>query len=417
MSFAVAFCHFCDIHGPSVLLSCQAVQQQMADELKPSSVATTTAVACNIPPTCKACEMQHVFRSTDKISQIRYLSCQLPWQQPQLCSWLQHICVRSLSCEVNPCVFSEPTNSALSISFSVRDAMARGFYRWFSIVISSRDLPLLVASWPFLNKATQFIITHIQDKAIQVYNVERPQRFNSPPQSRSLVHLTRSKNIFARLHCWFSWLIQATTNRLIERIPRSLYYRLQPQMIFEQRNLRSLRVFLGAQLFDLAALNLLEGRQVIIRGDIPALVEATVDTLKCLLPSDWCKAVSNCGEYVEPQNSRLLGVGTYVAVPRPCDDIVRVDIVHGMVHPKTSAVLPQRCPTLFVKILKALESENLRDKALAYHLLALRLEWFNIAKLVHRIKCDNSAGLLMALGIQEQDRNLLSFWTKNVNTS
>lgn len=77
----------------------------------------------------------------------------------------------NLCFQVNPCVFSEPTNSALSISFSVRDAMARGFYRWFSIVISSRDLALLVASWPFLNKATQFIITHIQDKAIQVCTV------------------------------------------------------------------------------------------------------------------------------------------------------------------------------------------------------------------------------------------------------
>lgn len=414
MSFVVAFCHFCDIHGPSVLLSCQAVHQTAA-ELNPSA-GTATAV-CNIPPTCKACEMPHVFRSTDKTTQIRYLSCRLPWQQPQLCAWLQHICVRSLSCEVNPCVFSEPTNSALSISFSVRDAMARGFYRWFSIVISTRDLQLLVASWPFLNKATQFIITHIQDKATQVYNVERPQRFNSPPQSRSLIHLTRSKNIFARLHCWFSWLIKAATNRLTERIPCSPYYKLEPQMVFEQGNLRSLRVFLGPQLFELAALSLLEGRQVIIRGDIPALVEATVDTLKCLVPNDWCKAVSNSNEYLEPNNSQLLGVATHVAVPRPCDDIVRVDIVHGMVHPKTSAVLPQRCPTLFVKILKALESEHLRDKALAYHLLALRLEWFNIAKLVHRTQCNNAAGLLMALGVQEQDHSLLNFWTKNVNIS
>lgn len=65
--------------------------------------------------------------------------------------------------------------------------------------------------------------------------------------------------------------------------------------------------------------------------------------LQCLLPGNWCKAMSNSSEYVEPHNSQLLGVGTYVAVPRPCDDIVRVDIVHGMVHPKTSAVLPQRC--------------------------------------------------------------------------
>lgn len=56
MSFVVAFCHFCDIHGPSVLLSCQAIQQQTTDELRPSpapSTAVTTTGVYSIPPTCK----------------------------------------------------------------------------------------------------------------------------------------------------------------------------------------------------------------------------------------------------------------------------------------------------------------------------------------------------------------------------
>lgn len=39
-------------------------------------------------------------------------------------------------------------------------------------------------------------------------------------------------------------------------------------------------MFLGPSLFDLAALYVLEGHQVIVRGDIPALVQATVNTLK-----------------------------------------------------------------------------------------------------------------------------------------
>lgn len=48
----------------------------------------------------------------------------------------------------------------------------------------------------------------------------------------------------------------------------------------EEGNLKSLGAFLGTPVLELAVLFVLEGRQVIIRGDIPDLVSATVKTLK-----------------------------------------------------------------------------------------------------------------------------------------
>uniref|UniRef100_A0A1B6KXM4 Folliculin n=1 Tax=Graphocephala atropunctata TaxID=36148 RepID=A0A1B6KXM4_9HEMI len=404
MSFVISLCHFCDLHGPSVLLTCYSAQQE--EELLNSNDVS-----------CQACSMPEKYVSVDRFSESRHVSCRLPVQRHSLVSWLTHVCVRSLSCELNPCVFSEPPNCALSVSFSVRDAKARGFYHWLSIVVSSRDLALLAASWPFLARNIHTIVNWLQDKATQVYNMERPFRGTEPSQSRPLTQLVKSKVVYARLHCWFAWMIQACNSRLAEIIPRCPFYRLQPRHVFEEGNLKSLRTFLTAPVFDLAVLNVLEGRQVIVRGDIPALVLATVLTLKSLLPGDWCRTVPESDEYLEPRVCGLLGVSTQVAVPRPCQNIVRVDLVQGSVSAKTTAILPAKCPTLASKILKALGSDLLRGKALTYHLQAFLQEWTHIAKLVHLTRMENAAALLVSLGVKPQDQQLISYWSKNLSKS
>ncbi|XP_054287918.1 folliculin-like [Macrosteles quadrilineatus] len=530
MSFVISLCHFCDQHGPSVLQTCYSSSQ---DEELVNSNETS----------CQACCMGERYISTDRMTGTRYVSCRLPAQRQSLVSWLSHVCVRSLSCEVNPCVFCEPPSCALSISFSVRDAQARGFYHWLSIVISSRDLTFLASCWPFLSKQVQHIVTWLQDRAVQVYNVERPFRDSKPSQSRPLPQLVKYKAVYARLHCWFAWMIHACNSRLSEAIPRSPYYRLQAQHVFEEGSLKSLRVFLGAQVFDLAALHIIEGRQVIVRGDIPDLVKATVTTFKellpsdwcrtlpdcdeylepgecgllgvstqvavlylnfagataktlpdcdeylepgecgllgvstqellpsdwcrtlpdcdeylepgecgllgvstqellpsdwcrtlpdcdeylepgeCgllgvstqeLLPSDWCRTLPDCDEYLEPGECGLLGVSTQVAVPCPCHNIVRVDMVQGCVSAKTTAIMPAKYPTLLSKILKALACELLRGKALTYHLQSYRQEWMHIAKLVHLTRMENAASLLVALGVKPQDHQLVSYWSNNL---
>uniref|UniRef100_A0A1B6JB42 Folliculin n=1 Tax=Homalodisca liturata TaxID=320908 RepID=A0A1B6JB42_9HEMI len=401
MSFVISLCHFCDLHGPSILLTCYSAPQE--EELQSSNEVT-----------CQACSMAEKYVTVERISGTRYISSRLPVQRQALVSWLTHVCVRSLSCELNPCVFCEPPNCALSISFSVRDAKARGFYHWLSIVVSSRDLALLASSWPFLSHNIQLIVNWLQDKATEVYNLERPFRGIEPSQSRPLPQLVKSKAVYARLHCWFAWIIEACNSRLSEVIPRSPFYKLQPQHVFEEGSLKSLRTFLTAPVFDLAALNVLEGRQVIVRGDIPALVQATVLTLKSLLPGDWCKTVPESDEYLEPRVCRLLGVSTQVAVPRPCQNIVRIDLVQGSVSAKTTATLPVKCPTLASKILKALGSDLLRGKALAFHLQAFFQEWAHIAKLVHLTRTENAAGLLVSLGVKPQDQHLISYWSHNL---
>ncbi|XP_075225502.1 folliculin-like isoform X2 [Lycorma delicatula] len=95
MSAVIAICHFCDQHGPSVLLNTR-VQHGSTNYSQECRVP----ISSNAHSVCSACEMVGQFVSVDQITQVQYVSCQLPVHMPQLTSWLQHICVRSLSCEV-----------------------------------------------------------------------------------------------------------------------------------------------------------------------------------------------------------------------------------------------------------------------------------------------------------------------------
>ncbi|RZF33497.1 hypothetical protein LSTR_LSTR010153 [Laodelphax striatellus] len=408
MSAVIALCHFCDQHGPSVLINTRV--QYGTDSSKETSSALTTSTT-----TCCACEMSSKFVSVDEKTQANYISCRMPYHLPRLSSWLQHVCVRSLSCEVNPCLFSERENCCLSLSFSVRDAMARGFYRWFSIVITMRDLALLSGLWQFLHRFVNTVIKIIQERALQVYNLEKPFRFNNPPQSRSLSSLTRYNYIFAQIHTWFSWLLRAQTRYYTECIPRSPYYHAQPDIALDG-DIRSLQSFLGPDSFKRLVLGLLEGKQIILRGDNLNAVESAVKTLKTLVPEKCCKDTINAEEYLVPEISNLLGVGTQVAVPQPTVGIIRVDILQGNCHLRTLEQESSRYPTYANELLKAVENRTLNNKVLNYHIAALKKEWTNISKLVDRVPVENSSALLLALGVQDQDRQLIKFWSRSLKS-
>ena len=56
-----------------------------------------------------------------------------------------------------------------SHTFFVKDSQARGFQRWFSIIVVMMDKVFLLNSWPFLVKHCRYIIHELQRKADVVY--------------------------------------------------------------------------------------------------------------------------------------------------------------------------------------------------------------------------------------------------------
>ncbi|OPJ87379.1 folliculin [Patagioenas fasciata monilis] len=177
--------------------------------------------------------------SHDKETSIKYVSHQHP-NHPQLFSIVRQACVRSLSCEVcpgreGPIFFGDEQHGfVFSHTFFIKDSLARGFQRWYSIITIMMDRIYLINSWPFLLGKIRGIIDELQGKALKVFEAEqygcpqRAQRMNTAftpflhqrngNAARSLTSLTNDENLWACLHTSFAWLLKACGSRLTEKL-------------------------------------------------------------------------------------------------------------------------------------------------------------------------------------------------------
>lgn len=55
-----------------------------------------------------------------------------------------------------------------SHTFFIKDSLARGFQRWYSIIAIMMDRIYLINSWPFLLGKIRAIISELQGKALKV---------------------------------------------------------------------------------------------------------------------------------------------------------------------------------------------------------------------------------------------------------
>eukprot|EP00118_Oscarella_pearsei_P015693 m.143278 g.143278 ORF g.143278 m.143278 type:complete len:544 (+) comp38381_c1_seq3:68-1699(+) len=272
MNAIVALCHFCELHGPSVVFCTQAFHSKVAlhPDMKGRLVfdylgrdiptplpspdvtgAASVSVASKSTDLCEACRSlkpeQVGFITDDREAQIRYVSGQYP-VMPQVYSLVRQACVRSLSSEVcqgreGPIIFGDNYQGyVFSHTFFLRDRQARGLTRWFSIIVLMMDKVFLVNSWSFLVKNCQFLIRDLQEKSRRIYDSEPPdgrqmsdkvslspgqvstsiQQFLLGRRSlkqtfRSITALTGDNDLFRQLHTYFSLLLKYGGTRLIER--------------------------------------------------------------------------------------------------------------------------------------------------------------------------------------------------------
>ncbi|XP_007445323.2 folliculin-like [Python bivittatus] len=189
---------------------------------------------------CRSLPVGHPgYISHDKETSIKYISHQHP-NHPQLFSIVRQACVRSLSCEVcpgreGPIFFGDEQHGfVFSHTFFIKDSLARGFQRWYSIIAIMMDRIYLINSWPFLLGKIRGIVDELQGKALKVFEAEqygcpqRAQRMNTAftpflhqrngNAARSLTSLTNDENLWACLHTSFAWLLKACGSRLTEKL-------------------------------------------------------------------------------------------------------------------------------------------------------------------------------------------------------
>ncbi|KAJ0039424.1 hypothetical protein NL108_014557, partial [Boleophthalmus pectinirostris] len=334
---------------------------------------------------CRSLPASHPgFVSIDDETGIRFLSHQHP-RQSQLFSVVRQACVRSLSCEVcpgreGPIFFGDEQHGfVFSHTFFIKDSLARGFQRWYSIVMVAMDRIYLINSWPFLLRHLRLTIQSLQSTALKVFDSEqvvcpqRAARINSvfspvfPHQrsgnaARSLTSLTQHPNLWASLHSSFSWLLKACGSRLTEKLlegaptedtlvlierqteqeeemncregaeggSKSQRHQTEAMIgmdLFSDetnleeipgpkfRSLRHLRQVLGATEFRILAWHVLMGNQVIWRSADPGLIQSAFIVLKSLLPVGCVRSIPYSGQYEEAYKCNFLGLSPDVPIP------------------------------------------------------------------------------------------------------
>ncbi|XP_061631306.1 folliculin isoform X1 [Phyllopteryx taeniolatus] len=401
MNALVALCHFCELHGPRTLFCTEALHPPSPSSqagvavpggdrdvdrdgegltMRANNSATQRGEMCE---GCRSLPASHPgFMSIDDETGIRFVSHQHP-REPQLFSVVRQACVRSLSCEVTgdvcpgregPIFFGDEQHGfVFSHTFFIKDSLARGFQRWYSIVMVAMDRIYLINSWPFLLRHLRLTIQSLQSTALKVFDNEhgvcpqRAVRMNSvfspavfPHQrsgnaARSLTSLTQHPNLWATLHSSFSWLLKACGSRLTEKLlegaptedtlvlierqteqeeemscwegaeggiskPRG--HQLDSELGHDDqspgprfRSLRHLRQVLGAAEFRQVAWHVLMGNQVIWRGIDSKLIQSAFTVLKSLLPVGCVRSVPYSAHYEEAYKCNFLGLSPDVAIP------------------------------------------------------------------------------------------------------
>lgn len=227
-------CHFCETHGPAIIMCTQPLRQlviPMVPSRKISAgtphassscgsfhVASTSAshegtvwpaeqlthnlfsdlITSTAPPqstgavqdttprtqssaSCRACSIitrdEIGFVSHDFSAKTDYVSTQFP-SDVELLKAVRTACMRSLSCEVipgreGPVYFGDDVNRhVISYNFFVKDSMARGFQVKYSFLLISWNQVFLLNLWPFVVKSFQTMAKRLQEAANRVYEEE-----------------------------------------------------------------------------------------------------------------------------------------------------------------------------------------------------------------------------------------------------
>ncbi|KAK7077290.1 hypothetical protein SK128_014228 [Halocaridina rubra] len=371
MNAIISLCHFCELHGPSVVFCTQAFrdlldfdsfsdldtcdlldsrsvgnkEQPKVDESQgwrygqlnldthaseKNSIGNEYCIACRSFPHNKP-----GFISNDDTARVSYVSSQYPLQS-ELYVLVRQGCIRSLSCEdcpgkEGPIYFGdEARGHVLSYTFFLRDVQARGFQRWYSILILMKDKMLLLNSWPFLVRHLRETISHLQEKASKIYeneeskvshralrsaasmmdNTKKQRSQSATRQARSLPELVGDEKVWQHLHTSGTWLLKAGGLRLQERLVEGpqVHAYVSEVSPSEGINIRDLSNACSGPVFHRMVHHLLIGRKIIIRGTSEHLITAIVQSLKPLVPKHCFRAINFSEQYVTYDTWNILGL-------------------------------------------------------------------------------------------------------------
>lgn len=508
MNALISFCHFCELHGPRILLCTQTLpkdadQSLTADFLafeSPALKSTIAASSTRHADECPACCWGRLDKGllTHSSSHL-YISSYRPLNQ-DLYAVVRQACVRSLSCEAapgrdGPVIFGDGQKGHVySYAFHLPDPHARGGQRWYSVAMVSADQHQLIGGWHFLTTHFRDLIARLLRKVEAAtsngedsarVSMSRSMNFSSRAEMlrqrgskplSSLEHLTKDNNVMVFVHAFFAWILKNYAERIIEKIvdgsvrlapaidesseyeradsPISLAFYTEGRasvavsecVSLRSQQLASLKEVYGSmetEHFLLVVHHLLVGNQVVVRSAESSLSTSMLTALATFLPAGCCAILLDQAEYRESYICNMLGLRNFAEIPpiaAPCVvmDLKRFREVKN--DPNTQSLLgpdenneeddvifllrTRNAPstltstTTLLRAIWALLEQDLSEAAMQLRIAALREQWCQYAKVYYKLARrvdatpERIAAFLQAFGLQEEDLDVLRFWTQ-----
>ena len=197
MSVIVALCHFCEVHGPAVIMVTQS-RRESGFPQPPDLDPVIQQIIRRNKQSLAGCERcwslknnEQLIISRDLASNQTFLSSQYVLQ-PEMEPILRNVVIRAISCEVpfrreTPLIFSDPSVSTVaSNDFFLKDSKARGFQRYYSIVVVTRERQHLISNLKSINSRVSRIIGDMKKMSQETYELETCQSKEPRKSSRRM---------------------------------------------------------------------------------------------------------------------------------------------------------------------------------------------------------------------------------------
>ena len=308
MSVIVALCHFCEVHGPEVIMVTQSRRESGSPQPPDLDPVIQQIIGRNKQSLagCDRCwslkNNEQLIISRDLASNQTFLSSQFVLQ-PEMEPILRNVVIRAISCEVpfrreTPLIFSDSSVSTVaSNDFFLKDSKARGFQRYYSIVVVTRERHHLISNLKSINSTVSRIIGDMKKMSQETYELEtcqskEPRKSSrrmrdSDSGQRNLKDIVGDQSIYEKVHRKFVEIIQTTEHSMKEKVFGGQL--MKSSVIFPKGSLDSvlkIKSQLGLLSFKMLLHHILSGKTLQVRSNDRQISRQVGDSLCMFLPNN-----------------------------------------------------------------------------------------------------------------------------------
>jgi folliculin len=229
MNSMVCLGHFCEMHGPTAVLTTQMLPNQNALKEIPSLEAQQqqTCQACRLVlPTSPTSQRMPACMKTSGSRGVSYVSSRYPASQARFMA-VRQACLRALSAEhvfndQTPMMFSDSKiGTAAVLVFNVDDGSSRGQVRKYALICLGENETQLAHAWGSLVPQMADLAKTIKMRALAASDKENAkstgnERFlrirDVKQPARSLATILKDERIFVEVHARFAKMLALLAN-------------------------------------------------------------------------------------------------------------------------------------------------------------------------------------------------------------